>query len=212
MDGLDNPIFSWAAVASTLLVILILRSILQIFPSLVRCIRRWKGNIELEDSLQLSRSRNLVAAVLFIPLCMEIYRYSIYSPSFLKTLPSQWQFPATAAILAAYILLREAFNRIFKRKIIGERVLTAANNSFYNYGILYFILLSVAGVLLSLTVKDPWAITKALRQLTLLSYLFYIFRRGQIFASSCGAFVSFLYLCELEIFPTGLLLISAVLL
>ena len=63
----DNPVFCGLAVVLTLLFMLNLKSFLKIAPSLWDCVVRWKGNLDLEDSIQLSRSRNWIAAILFVP-------------------------------------------------------------------------------------------------------------------------------------------------
>jgi hypothetical protein len=42
-----------------------------------------------------------------------------------------------------------------------------------------------------------------------MTYVLYILRRGQIFASACNPFSTFLYLCGLELLPTLALVISA---
>ena len=70
---IDDPVFCGLAVIFTFLILLSARSLFKILPSLWYCVQRWKGNLDLEDSLQLSGSRNLVAGVLFVPLCMVAY-------------------------------------------------------------------------------------------------------------------------------------------
>jgi hypothetical protein len=43
-------------------------------------------------------------------------------------------------------------------------------------------------------------------------YLIYLLRRGQILSLSCNPLTTFLYLCGLELLPTALLVVSAVIL
>ena len=211
MTELDNPIFSGAAVLFTLLLMLSLRSGLQILPHLLRCLGRWKANIEIEDSLQLSRSRNLVALLLFVPMCMVVFRFSLYRPDFVDELPTLY-FHTVAGALAAYLLLRTFLNWQFELGNYRNRVFTAANRSFYNYVILLFVLLVVLGALLSLGNGPERHVTLVLRLTALLFYLLIVLRRGQIFAAACGPFTTFLYLCGLELIPTGVLVATAVLL
>ena len=80
MDLFDNPVFCGLAVLFTILFLLNMRSFLKIVPSLWDCVVRWKGSLDLEDSIQLSRSRNWIAAILFIPLCMVVYSHGLYEP------------------------------------------------------------------------------------------------------------------------------------
>ena len=63
----DNPLFAGLAVFFTLCFIIGLRSFHNICPYLFSSVFRWKYAIELEDSLQLSRSRNHIALILAIP-------------------------------------------------------------------------------------------------------------------------------------------------
>ena len=213
MTPLDNPIFSGAAVLFTVLMMLSLRSALQVLPHLLRCLGRWKANVEIEDSLQLSRSRNWVALLLFVPLCMLVFRYSLYAPDILRTLPPLWQFPALVGAMTAYLLLRVFLNWQLEQGARANRIFTAANRSFFNYMILLFILLALLGAALSLVAGGREAlVTKVLQLAALAFYLLSVIRRGQIFASACRPFVTFLYLCGLELFPTGVLVLSAVLL
>ena len=51
MDMFDNPVFCGLAVFFTLLFLLNLRSLIKVAPSLIDCIMRWKGNLDLEDSI-----------------------------------------------------------------------------------------------------------------------------------------------------------------
>ena len=83
---LDNPVFCALVVFFTLLFLLNLKSLLKITPSLLDCATRWKGNLDLEDSIQLCRSRNWIAAILFVPFCLLVYYNGLYSPEFLQWL------------------------------------------------------------------------------------------------------------------------------
>ena len=112
----------------------------------------------------------------------------------------------------AVLLLRTFLNWQFELGNYRNRVFTAANRSFYNYAILLFVLLVVLGALLSLGNGPERHVTLVLRLTALLFYLLIVLRRGQIFASACGPFTTFLYLCGLELIPTGVLVATAVLL
>ncbi len=212
MTPMDNPIFSGAAVLFTVLMMLSLRSALQVLPHLMRCLGRWKANVEIEDSLQLSRSRNWIAFLLFVPLCMVAFHHKMYTPDFLLALPPLWQFPAVVGVMTAYVLLRTFLNWQLEQGARGSRTFQAANRSFFNYMILLFVLLGGLGLVLSLTRLPQAAVTRILWLAALAFYLLSVVRRGQIFSSVCNPFITFLYLCGLEFFPTAALVVSAVLL
>jgi len=212
MDAFDTPIISGLVVLSTLVFLLNIRSFTRILPALASCLVRWKSNLELENSLQLSRSRNLVAALLFIPFSLLVYELGLYRPQFLQQLPPIWQFPAFAGIFLAYLLLRGYLNWQLEMQDFGLQVFTAANRSFYNYMILFFFLLFAVGGLLQFFLGDLPAKNRILTFLAAAYYLFFLRRRGQILASVCNPFTTILYLCGLEILPTGILVTVAILL
>ena len=211
MDTFDL-VFSGLAVLFTLLFLMSERSFLQILPSLWRCIGRYKANLDLEDSLQLSRSRNLVAAVLFVPLCMTVHYYRLYSPSLLEGFTPLVRFGMVVGILFAYMLLRAFLNWQLEMHSYGTKTFNAANKSFLNFGIILFFELFCTGSLMLAFTHDAGLSKTFMLWVAAVSYIIYIIRRGQIFSTVCNPFTTFLYLCGLELLPTGGLVLSAVLL
>lgn len=209
MGTIDNPVFCGLAVFFTLLFLLNLKSLLKIFPSLWDCVVRWKGNLDLENSIQLSRSRNWIAAILFVPFCMLVYFYGMYTPDFIGDLPPYFRLAAVTGVMLVYLLLRTFLNWQLEMHNYGTSVFTAANRSFYNYCIILFFLLFITGGILTAFSRSEDTIKTVLLCETGLTYLIYIYRRGQIFSSYCNPFSTFLYLCSLELLPTAALVISA---
>ena len=209
MGTIDNPVFCALAVFFTLLFLLNLKSYLKIFPSLWDCVVRWKGNLDLENSIQLSRSRNWIAAILFVPFCMLVYSYGMYTPDFIGDLPPYFRLAAVTGVMLVYLLLRTFLNWQLEMHNYGTSVFTAANRSFYNYCIILFFLLFITGGILTAFSCAEVTIKTVLLFETGLTYLIYIYRRGQIFSSYCNPFSTFLYLCSLELLPTAALVISA---
>jgi len=201
----DNIVFASLAIFFTLLFLLELRSFQKILPSLVTCILRWKGNLDLEDSLQLSRSRNLVAMTLAIPSCMLAYSYSLVNPDIFKGLSPELQLGAVSGVVLIYVLMRTFLNWQLEMQHYGTKLFTAANRSFYTYSIiLFFLVFAVGAVTKALTGSMETARTVLLWTIAA-SYVVYIIRRGQIFMATCNPFATFLYLCALEILPTAVL-------
>ena len=209
MDMFDNPVFCGLAVFFTLLFLLNLRSLLKVAPSLADCVARWKGNLDLEDSIQLSRSRNWIAAILFIPMCMVVYAYDLFNPDIIKDLAPVPRLGVVTGALVAYLLLRAFLNWQLEMHNYRSKTFTAANHSFYNYAIILFFLLFFTGAVANAVTGDPALTRRILFWVSGLSYIFYIIRRGQIFASACNPFSTFLYLCSLELLPTAALVLAA---
>lgn len=206
---LDNPIFCGLAVFFTLLFLLNIGSFIKIFPVMTEAIWRWKSNLELEDSLQLSRSRNTVAAVLLVPLCMVIYSHDLYRPDFLDQFSPIVRFAVVTGVMFIYLLLRTFLNWQLQMHNYGSKAFVAANRSFFNYCIILFFLLFLTGAVVKTFTGDAELTRTVLLYVTGVTYVLYILRRGQIFASVCNPFSTILYLCGLELLPTLALIISA---
>lgn len=211
MDTFDL-VFSGLAVLFTLLFILSVRSFLKILKPVWRCIGRYKANLDLEDSLQLSRSRNLVAAVLFVPFCMTVHWHRLYTPALFDGFTPLVRFGLVSGTILVYFLFRAFLNWQLEMHSYGTKTFTAANRSFLNFAIILFFELFCGGALLLAFTHDAGLTRTVLLWLAAFSYVIYIFRRGQIFSTVCNPFTTILYLCGLELLPTGVLVLSAVLL
>ena len=208
----DDPVFCGLAVAFTFIFLLSIRSFFKILPSLGDCILRWKGTLDLEDSLQLSGSRNWIAIVLFVPLCMVAYSYDLYHPDYMDTLPPALGLTAISGSMLACLLLRFFLNWQLEMGSFRSKVFMAANHAFYNYMIILFLIVFPVGAILNATTGDKELTRTMLLHTIAITYLIHILRRGQIFASACNPFTTFLYLCGLELLPTTVLVLSAKLL
>ena len=93
-----------------------------------------------------------------------------------------------------------------------SKTFTAANRSFYNYLILLFLIVFPIGAAFKVLIGNEYVTRTVILYITAFTYLFHIIRRGQIFASVCNPFTTFLYLCGLELLPTAVLVLSAKLL
>lgn len=208
----EDPILCGLAVIFTFIFLLCVRSFFKIIPSLWDCVLRWKGNIDLEDSLQLNGSRDLTAVILFVPACMVAYSHDLYHPDYMDGLPPAIGFAALCGTMLAYVLLRAFLNWQLEMNAYKTKTFTAANSAFYNYMIILFIIMFPSGGILHVTTGNEELTRIVLLHIIAVTYLIHVFRRGQIFASVCNPFTTFLYLCGLELLPTTALVISAKLL
>lgn len=208
----DNPVFCGLAVIFTFLFLLSVRSFFKILPSLWDCILRWKGNLDLEDSLQLSGSRNLITVILFVPICMTAYSHGLYHPDFMNDLRPELGFAALCGCMLAYMILRSFLNWQLEMDSYKTKAFSAANHSFHSYLIILFLIILPLGAMFRVLTGDEELTRAILLHVTALTYVFHIYRRGQIFASVCNPFTTFLYLCGLELLPTTVLVLSASLL
>ena len=196
-------------VATVLLFLLTIRGFLNVLPYLRDSISRARGSAALENSVKVSRDRNLVAAVCLLPAIVLAYRYRLYDPVFIRDLDPDFRLLAVAGAILGFLLLRYLMYRwMMPRRSYDDYQVD------YRVGHTYLILLMMLA-LLTVGVhyvigSDDLMIKRFLLVETGLTYLMYLLRRAQILSTSCKPLTTFLYLCGLELLPAALLVGSAV--
>ncbi len=208
----DDPVLCGLAVIFTFIFLLSVRSFFKILPSLGDCALRWKGHLALEDSVQMSASRNLIAVITFVPLCMVVYSRGLYHPDFMDGLTPALELAAICGCMLAYLILRSFLNWQLEMEFRRTKAFTASNRAFRSYTLVLFLILFPLGAACMALTGNEELTRNILLYVSALTYIFHVFRRGQIFASVCNPFTTFLYLCGLEILPTTVLVLSAKLL
>ncbi len=205
----DTPVNSILTIVFILVFLLNLRNFLDILPSIARCFTRWKENLNIDGSVQLARDRNIVAAILVVPFCLIVDRFGIWSPSLLEDMP-HWagSLPVIGAALA-YILIRHILVLALRPKRSHEDSYLSMHRSSFTWFIILCIITFLSVAALSLSGSAPETIRRVFLIETAVIYLLFIFSKLQISLSFCNPLSTFLYLCTLEILPTGLLIASA---
>ena len=203
-------LFDILATISLIAVIALLNRFMNIYQSLLACMIRWKENVTLQHSLKTRTDRDLLAAAMFIPFCLTAYRFKLYCPGFMLKLDENAALGVTFGVMICYILLRVACRYVFRMRKTSGSTFETATESVRTYFIILSLLLLATGGILSFAGAPLTHIRNAMFWISGAMYLVFIVRKTQIFNSSCSLFVSFLYLCALEILPTGVLIASAV--
>ena len=194
-----------------ILALLEIRNFLHVFPFLWDSVFRARGSVALENNVRVARERNQQVFILMIPAILFTYRYRLYDARFLQSLEGNWRLAAVAGVFMAYFLLRFLLYLILKPKRRTDHYRMA-----HRAGFTFFILLllpAIAGVtILYFFRANDFIIRSFLYILAALTYLMFLVRKSQILSLSCNPLLTFLYLCGLEILPTGALIASAVLL
>ncbi len=198
------------ALVSLIAMLIILRPFVEILPSLLACLIRWKESVNLENVLTYARYRNWTAAILILPFCILVHRHDLYAPAFLEDMNDSLQLLTTIGVMCAYLLLRHLFKLIFRPKKISGKCFTAADRSSYNFFILLTLLLLAVGSTASFCEAAPIMIKRILFWTICAIYSIACLRKLQILSSGCRFLPAFLYLCALEILPTGVLVTSAI--
>ena len=171
---------------------------------------RWKENINIDTSLRLRTERDLASAAMLLPFCLLAARFGLYCPDFISGLSQNAALGITAAVFVGYLLLRMAMIAAMRPKRMASGIYHAATSTEHTYFIILTAVLLVVGGIMSAAGAVPHTIKVAMFWLSGSIYTLFLARKQQIFASTCNLFMSFLYLCALEILPTGVLIASAV--
>ena len=196
---------------SVLLFLLALRSFLNVLPYLADNIFRARGSAALENSVRVSRDRNLVATVSLVPAILLIFRYRLFDIALFDALSPDMRLLAVAGVFLAYLLVRFLLYRWLRPRRRYDNYQMAYRAGYTFFILLMMLALVTVGVCYVLRLPDLTVKTLLLVE-TGVMYLLYLFRRGQILSMSCNSLTTFSYLCGLELLPTALLVVPAVIL
>ena len=202
-------LFNLLVLFSFLIVLLLLRRLVNILPSLLACIIRGKENLNLEASVKLSRDRDLLALAMIVPFCLVSVRYKLYYPGFLYGMSSESLLGIYFGIFFAYTFLRVALMWLFRPKRMPMKIYSASHKASYSFFIIYTLVLLAIGAVMGVLDSSDAEIKNAMLWVSVSIYALFLIRKTQIFSTSCSIFMAFLYLCALEILPTGILVVSA---
>lgn len=197
-------------VAAVFLFLITFRDIIRILPDLLDCIDRARANVSLEHSLNVARTRNLVAWEAALAFCLLADRYNLYSPGYWRFIPDQWSAPATIGILLVFLLVRLLLFILLKPVRVSQEGANTIHHTPYNYFIIATVLLLATAGILSIFHCSDQIIRSVLLWETAALYFLTLIRTGQIISYYCNTFATFLYLCALELLPAGLLIVSVV--
>ncbi len=199
-------IFDILALISTLMFITLLKRLVNIFPSIASCMTRWKENVNIEASVKNSYDRNMIALAMVIPFCLTVERFRLYDLPFMEGMGENLRIATVFGIFAAYFLIRFlAYLMVHTRKGRKKTYDIAYRSSFTFFIVLTLSLVTTGGILSFIGI-DNGIIRSAMLWISAVIYTFFLLRKTQIFISSFSIFTSFLYLCALEIIPTGILI------
>lgn len=202
-------LFNILALISFFICLLLLRTFVEVFPSLMACLVRWKESVNLDASVMLSRDRDIMAIAMVMPFCLTASRFALYSPSWMGQFGADGRLGSTIGIIIAYILLRKGLEHALRSKKTNPKTYRTACKSSHTFFIVLTLVLMAMGGVLSFVEVSSAGIRNAMLWVSAITYALFLLRKTQIFNSSCSLFSGFLYLCALEILPTGALVASA---
>ena len=192
------------------LFLLTVRKVIELMPSLLATAIRWKDSLNLEASVKLSRDRTLIALCATVPFCLAAFAHHLYNPAFLNGFSQDAQLWISIGIFCSFVIIRTALEHMLRPRRMQAKAYKAIVSVGYSFFIiLTMLLLLTCGVSALFNINGEYA-RNAMLWISGLTYLLYLIRKLQIFNSFSSFFAGFLYLCALEILPTGVLIASAV--
>jgi len=178
-----------------------LRRLLNVLPSILACMLRYKEIITLAESAKLVRDRDLVMMVSILPFCLLVARYALWDVAFMSRLSPVMQFLVVVGVFLCYVIVRFLMQLIAGRGRMSPKIYKAGNQSSRVFLILGTgITMATAGIMELFGQSDPQIVKVLYWEIALIFTLFAL-RKSQIFLTGCSFFSTFLYLCALEILP-----------
>ena len=191
--------------------ILYIRNAVSILPMIAGCLLRWKENLNIEYNVKTSRSRNILALILFPTFCVMLSRYGVWRLPFMEMTSEAVRLIIIAAALGLFAAARILMAAIMKPSRMNHKLWKAGNDSFYTYfAAAALTVIAVAGIM-GIADCSGDTIRQTIIYICIFFWLVFIVRKIQIFKNSCSLFSAILYLCTLEILPMALLVLPAVL-
>lgn len=189
-----------------LFILLVTRDIIDLAPTLAMCLLRGKENRNLYNNSRMRRSCNRIYMGTLPSAMIILSFYNMYNP--IETEPGFQRLAVTLAAFACYSLLRYLLRLLFyKSKVKNNdfKCVLMVSRIFAVIGIL--LIFTVFGICKLIGVED--SLVRDILKWTIISvYCFCLLRSFQVFSSQRGFLPAFLYLCSLEILPTGILVAS----
>jgi len=207
----DNGVLLAVAMICLVAAMALVQQVLNIFSSLVGCLIRWKECLNLESSAALSRDRDIVAIYTTFPLCLIISSYGLWELNFMKNLNPAVNYLITLGVIIAYLMLRVGLTTLLTPNSYNRKTYLAAAKAFGTFTIIAALLLFATAAIMGIVGIDRQITTQVLLWEIAGVYAIHVLRKLQILGSCCSFFSTFLYLCALEILPTGILVALAVL-
>ena len=199
------------AVVFIFLSITLLRRFLDILPLLVDSLFRARSGHSLENSVRYTQDRSMISLLMLIPTLLVVFRYRLYNPTFLHIMDPDIRLAGVAGVLVAFALIRYLVYILLKPRRRADNYILARRVSKTYYILLVLLVLITVG-LLSLIKATDLTISIFIYVEAAIVYLFLLFRKVQILSGSCNPLRTFSYLCALELIPTSLLIVSALVL
>ena len=208
----DSVFLSSLVVIFTLIFVLMMKKFIRVFPSIIGCFIRLRETFNLEDSMKLKRDRDYLMVLSIIPFCILTVSLDIWQFHIENINTPDLKFLMVVCIAAIYILVRYVLTLVAVPSNMDKKMRQVMHGQSYTFFIALTFCMLVLALIKSFLPVDAVFMRMMVLYVILLIYVVYLVRKMQLLSRSCHILTSFLYLCALEILPTGLLIAAALLL
>lgn len=215
--SLPPAAFCWSEVPAnrilTCLAVLLflfnIRNIFSLFPHMIYSLRSARGQVDLEYNVSISRLRNHIALVFFLPFCLLADRFELFPADFKAELNPNLHCLVSAGAIALYLLFRSLCQALLRAFSPGRDESTALKRSLYSYMISICPIMLLSGALLPAFGVGDAAVRIVLLCILGATLIVSYVRSFQILHVKSSSLLSFLYLCGLEFIPAAVLITAA---
>lgn len=215
--SLPPAAFCWSEVPSnrilTCLAVLIflfnIRNLFSLFSPMIYSLRSARGQVDLEYNVSVSRLRNHIALVFFLPFCLLADRFELFPADFRAELNPNLHCLVSAGAIALYLLFRSLCQALLRAFSPGRDESTALKRSLYSYIISICPIMLLSGALLPAFGVGDAAVRIVLLCILGATLIVSYVRSFQILHAKSSSLLSFLYLCGLEFIPAAVLITAA---
>lgn len=197
---------SVAAACAIALVLLVLGRIVDFTPSLLGCMIRGKENINLFNNVKMSLTRNRIFMACLPAAFLILASYPSH-PLLMGRAPGE-QFLLTAAIIAGYLLTRLLCQVLFFNRSMRHKNFRCGVQVFYTFCVAGMLAILAEFGICRICCIENETVSAVIKWTFIVLYAVFLIREFQVFSAHRGYLAAFLYLCGLEILPTGLLVAS----
>lgn len=210
--GWSLDIFTTVVMAIFLiLTIITISDFIRMLPLLVDSYSRKSSCLAIEHSVQTSGQRNFTAFIILLPFCLVADKFDLFRPNFLSGVPHGWMAVVLIGVFILYILVKLLMANIVRKPYhISFDSWRAIQRCFFNYFILMAVVVMATAGLMSLFGAETGGVQKVCRWEIAGIYFLSFLRSGNILSDYCSGLGTILYLCALEVLPTGALVACAI--
>ncbi len=201
-----SPLGAAAVAAASFLVLLVIGDITDMSSSLLGCVFRWRENVNLYNNMKMRRARNRIFMALMPAFVIVLAYYDISPAGHGATAP--YRFLEALLTVSAYYLLRLTCKFLFCGRQWRSGDFQCASQTSYTFAVIGAISVFTVSGILNVAGAGSEASVSVIMWTSIVIYSVFLLREYQVFASFRGYLAAFLYLCALEILPTGLLAAS----